>query len=166
MLFKYCGIIGLLVNIPITLPSPPLPYLPYLPPHPPHPPHPPSSPSLSPHPPSLPTLPLSPSPSLSPHPPSLSHVPSPPSLPTLPPSPPHPLSPILPSPPFPPSNKFIVLSSLSKALVITVEELYVADINVANGDVKEDEASAGQACGAEAAPVHVAFKATVSTENN
>ena len=127
MLFKYCGIIGLLVNIPITIcitaipplpsppvpsrpvPSPPLPSLPYLPPHP----HPPSLPTL-------PTLPLSPSPSISPHPPSLPHVPSPPSLPTLPPSPPHPLSPILPSPPFPPSNKFIVLSSLSKALVYCI----------------------------------------------
>ena len=129
MLFKYCGIIGLLVNIPITicitvippLPSPPLPSPPLpspllsSPPLPPLPPSPPSlltlplsPPSLSPHP---------PSPSLSPHPPSLPHVPSPPPLPTLPPSRPHPLSPILPSPRFPPSNQFIVLSSLSKALV-------------------------------------------------
>ena len=44
-------------------------------------------------------------------------LPAPP-LPSPPlPSPPHPLSPTLPSPPSPPSNKFIVLSSLSKALV-------------------------------------------------
>ena len=84
MLFKYCGIIGLLVNIHITICITVIPPLPSRP---------------------LPTLPLSP-PSLSlPHPPSLPHVPSPPSLP------------ILPSPLFPPSNKFIVLSSLSKALV-------------------------------------------------
>ena len=95
MLFKYCGIIGLLVNIPITICITVIP------------------PPLLPSPPSLSPLPsLSPPPSLSPH------VPSPPSLPTLPPSPPHPLFPILHSPPFPPSNKFIFLSSLSKALVI------------------------------------------------
>ena len=100
MLFKYCGIIGLLVNIPITicitvippLPSPTLPY-----------------PPLPPSPPSLLTLPLSP-PSLSPHPPSLSlTLPlSPPSLspqrplPTLSPHPPSvPYPPSLPHPPFP-----------------------------------------------------------------
>ena len=73
------GIIGLLVNIPITIcitVIPPLPSLPL------------SPPSLSlPHPPSLPTLRP---------------------LPTL--SPPSSL-------PLPPSNKFIVLSSLRKALV-------------------------------------------------
>ena len=73
-LFKYCGIIGLLVNIPITicitvippLHSPPLPYLP--------------TPPL-PHPPSLPTSSLHP---LSP--PSLRPLPTlcpPPSLPSL-----------------------------------------------------------------------------------
>ena len=67
MLFKYCGIIGLLVNIPITICITVIPPLP--------------SPT------SLLTLPLSP-PSLSlPHPPSL------PTLPLSPTSPPHPLSP-------------------------------------------------------------------------
>ena len=85
MLFKYCGIIGLLVNIPITICITVIPPLSYLPPHPP----------------SLPTLPLSPSPSLTPLPPSLPHVPSPPSLrplPTL--SPPS----SLPLPSLPPTN--------------------------------------------------------------
>ena len=92
MLFKYCGIIGLLVNIPITICITVIPPLPSLPPHPP------SSPSLSPHPPSLPTLPLSltlplsppalspprPLPTLSPHPPSVPPTLSPPSsLPSL-----------------------------------------------------------------------------------
>ena len=62
MLFKYCGIIGLLLNIPITI------CITVIPPLPPHP----SPPSLSPHPPSL----L--------HPPSLPHIPSPPSLRPLP----------------------------------------------------------------------------------
>ena len=33
---------------------------------------------------------------------------------------------------------------------------------LANDDVKDDEASAGQASGAVAVPVHVAFKAAVS----
>ena len=86
MLFKYCGIIGLLVNIPITicitvippLPSPPLPPLP------------PSLPTLP-----LPTLPLSP-PSLSPPRPLPTLSPHPPSVPsTL--SLPHPPFPSLPS---------------------------------------------------------------------
>ena len=85
MLFKYCGIIGLLVNIPITICITVIPPLP-------------SRPLLT-LPLSLPTLPLSPSPSLSPHPPSLPHVPSPPSLPHVPspPSLPHPPFPSLPS---------------------------------------------------------------------
>ena len=63
-------------------------------------------------------------------------APHPPSLPTLPLSPtssPHPL----PHPPFPPSNKFIVLSSLSKALVTLMKErvaataLYKSEVLVA-----------------------------------